>query len=86
MQDWGHGECLVLLPGDGAAGGLTCRHRAVAEALSGQILELWEEMSRLDSTGNKGPSLPSDVNLQNQYNALIAKEGELVPWGQFKVI
>lgn len=25
VQDWGYRECLVLLPGDGAAGGLTCR-------------------------------------------------------------
>lgn len=66
------GSSLVLLPGDGAAGGLTCRSCAVAEALSDQVPELWEKISRLHSIGKVGSSLPSDVNLQNQYNALIA--------------
>lgn len=82
MQGWGHTVCLVLLPGDGAAGGLTCRSCTVPEAWSDQVPELWEEPSSLDSIGNESSSLPSDVNLQNQYNALIAKEGELVPWGK----
>lgn len=54
---------------------------AGAEALRDQVLELWEETSRMDSVGTEGPSLPSDVNLQKQYNALIAKEVKLVPWG-----
>lgn len=51
MQDWGHRQCLVLLPGAGSAGGLTCGSNAVAEALSYQVQELREEMSRLNSIG-----------------------------------
>lgn len=50
-QDGDHGECWVLLPGAGAAGGLTCRRCAVVEALSDQVQELCEEMSRLNSIG-----------------------------------
>lgn len=66
VQGWGHMLCLALLPGDGAAGGLTCRSCAMPEARSDQVLELWEGTSRLDSIGSKGSSLPSDVNLQNR--------------------
>lgn len=42
---------------------------AVLWSLSDQVPELWEEISRLHSIGKVGSSLPSDVNLQNQYNA-----------------
>ena len=52
-QDWGHRECLVPLPGAGAAGGLTSRSCAVAEALSDQVQKLWEEISRLNSIGKE---------------------------------
>lgn len=40
MHGWSHRMCLVLLPRDGAAGGLTRRSCAAAEALSDQVLEL----------------------------------------------
>lgn len=50
-QDGDHGECWVLLPRAGAAGGLTCRRCAVVEALSHQVQELCEEVSRLNSIG-----------------------------------
>lgn len=51
MQDGGHRECLVPLSGVGAAGSLTCRSCAVAEALSDQVQKLWEAMSSLNNIG-----------------------------------
>lgn len=32
----------------------------------------------------KGPSVPLDLNLQNECNVLIAKEWEQIPWEEFK--